>query len=183
MKKRAMLSATGRDRIGVVDDLGAALDQRHIRIRDSRMTSLGGRFSAIVELCGEPQDVTRLERDLDGLGRTLGFDLQYDEIGIERPAVRRPRLLIESFTAKAAVLNAVTNLLKLRHVNIDELSTETSVGAFECEVSFHMVIHATVPVTVSVDELTRELRELERTRDLDVVIQTLEAESPNPVGM
>jgi glycine cleavage system regulatory protein len=183
MKKRAVLSVTGRDRIGVVDDLGAALGERNVRIRESHMASLGGRFSAIVEVCGEDQDVSRLERDLAGLGRAFDFDLHLDKTEVQSPAVRRPRLVIESFTAKAAALNAVTNLLKTRNVNIDELTTETSPGAWECEVSFHMTIHATVPATVPVDELTRELRELERTRDLDVLIRMQDAKSPNPVDV
>lgn len=182
MKKRAVLSATGRDRIGVVDDLGAALSERHIRIRDSRMTSLGGRFSAIIELCGDHHDVTRLQRDLIGLGRDFGFELQLDQVAFEKPRVRRPRLVIESFTAELAALNAVTGVLKLHHVNIDELATETSVSAFDCEPSFRMTVRATVPVTVSVDELTRELRKLEHERDLDIVIRTPELASPSPVG-
>lgn len=182
MNKRAVLSATGRDRIGVADDLGTALSSRNIRIRDSRMTTLGGRFSAIIELCGEDHDVTSLQRDLVDLGQTLGFELQLEEVGIDRPVARRPRLVIESFTAKPGALNAVTNLLKTWHVNIDELSTETAFGAWECDVSLHMIVRATVPLTVSVDELTGELRRLERERDLDIRIRTVEAESPTPVG-
>jgi glycine cleavage system transcriptional repressor len=181
MKKRAVLSATGRDRVGVVDDLGAALSERNIWIRDSRMTSLGGRFSAIVEICGEPSDVERLRRDLAGLGRGFDFELHLDEVGAGTPTARRPRLVIESYTAKPAALNEVTRLLKGRNVNIDEVSTETSAGAWECQVSFHMVVRATVPATVSVDELRRELRELERRRDLDIVVRTSEADSTSPV--
>jgi glycine cleavage system regulatory protein len=182
MRKHAVLSVSGRDRIGVVDDLGAALGERDIRIRDSRMTTLCGRFSAIIEVCGEDRDVARLQRDADVLGRTFGFDLQFEEIGGDRPVARRPRLEIESFTAKPAALNAVTNLLKTWNVNIDELSTETALGAWECDVSFHMIVRATVPATVAVDELTHELRRLERNRDLDIKIRKVDAGSPSPVG-
>ena len=170
MTKHAILSATGRDRVGVADDLGAALANRRIKTEDSRMVSLRGRFALLVQVGGENADVAGLCRDLPGLSDNLGFKLNLEPMKI-RPAPQAPKLVIESFSRNPAGLNAVTGLLKRHDINIEELQTEASAEPFASRTTFYMKVRITVPPATSHDDLRNELRALEDERGLDIVVK------------
>jgi len=171
MKKRAVLSGTGPDRVGVADDLSAALASRNIRIDDSRWTALGGRFSVMVQVCGERDAVARLRSDLSMLRENLGFDLQLAPMEPARPTTRAPQYLIECFASGPPGMSAVTGLLKRHGVNIEQLETEAGAAPFSSAITFHMTARITIPPSSSFDNIQNELRRLERERDIDVVIK------------
>jgi glycine cleavage system transcriptional repressor len=179
MKTRAILSATGRDRVGVASDLTAALTQRRIEVEDSRMTSLGGRFAIIAEVSGKHDDVTALGDSLTTVGANLGFDLQLETLTPESPtptAALRPYSL-ECFSSRPVGLNAVTGLLLRHGVNIEDLETETSAGPCTDRLTFYMRARVGVPSSCAVDRLNEELRRIERDQDLDIVIEPLPSTS------
>ena len=76
MKKQAVLYALGSDRVGVADDLAAALTKRSIDIERSRMTALSGKFAIMVRVSGDQTTVEALDRELFSLGSDLGCHLQ-----------------------------------------------------------------------------------------------------------
>ena len=178
MKQHALLSALGRDRIGVADDLATALADRRIDIEHSRMTALSGRFALLVRVCGEEASITGLRHDLANLGAGLGFHLQLKPIRPARPSTREAQFLVESFSAGPSGLSAVTALLKRHDINIEDLETEASAAPWKSEITFHMKARITLPPSCSVSTLRQALRELEGERNVDVVIKP----APSPVG-
>jgi len=171
MKKHAVLSALGRDRVGVADDLAAALATRKIDIEHSRMTALKGHFAVIVELCGAAKDVKKLQDDLDTLGPKLGCHLQMGAVGSSRPVTSVPEYWIESVSTAPSGIGAVTGVLKRYDINIDDLETDSSLGLWESAIMFRMKASITIPPTVSFARLREELHEVERERNLDIVIK------------
>jgi glycine cleavage system regulatory protein len=171
MKKHAILSAVGRDRVGVADDLGAALASRSLRIEDSRMTSLRGRFALLVQVGGDQDDVAKLKNDLGGLAENLGFELNLEPLKLPRSAGATPGMMIEAFSKNPQGLNAVTGLIKRHGINIEELQTEASTEPFASRTTFHMKLRLTMSATTSRDNLAEELRALEKERNLDIVIK------------
>ncbi len=178
MKSHAVLSALGRDRVGVADDLAAALAKRKINIEDSRMTALQGQFALIAQLSGDRTDLTNLHHDVAALGARLGFHIQLDPIESKRPSEAEPQFLIESFSAGAAGLSAVTGLLKRHRINIVDLETDASASPWTSRLTFHMKARISMPPSFSVEQLKKELRELEHVQNVDIEIRPL----PSLVG-
>jgi glycine cleavage system regulatory protein len=171
MKTQAVLSVLGRDRVGIADDLGAALTHRKIDIEDIRMTALKGRFALIAQVSGERSQMTGLQEDLASLGSSLGFHVELEPIASKRPRKSPPQFLIESFSSGPSGMSAVTAVLKTYDVNIEDLKTKACAAPWTSGMTFHMTASITMPPTCSVAELRAELRELEHQRDLDVVIR------------
>jgi len=171
MKKHAILSATGDDRVGVADDFTAALANRGIEIEESRWTALKGRFALIAEVCGEPNDVMRLDRDLATLGSNLGFGLHLKSLEPEPPKERGQQFWIESYSRGPSGVAAVTGVLKKYGVNIEGLETEASTASWTSAVTFQMKARITIPPSCSRARLREELRELEIDRNIDIVIK------------
>lgn len=173
MKTHAVLSALGRDRIGVADDLASELARRRIEIEDSRMTTLRGHSALIVHVCGEKSSVERLQDELDSLAAKMKFHLQLEAIDPTRPTARSRRYTIEAFSPGQPGIGAVTAVLKRHDINIEDLETEASSASWTSAIAFHMVSRVTVPSSYSFAALREELRELERERNLDIVIKPI----------
>ena len=177
MKTHAILSVLGPDRVGVASDLAATMERHGLHIETSRMTGLEGRFAVLMEVSGEQSKVTSLQRDLPSLSAELGFDMQLDSVETVGPKEPTPKVwaggdvLIESFSAEPSGLNAITEILKRRCVNIEELVTEVSSASCTSPEMFHMRARFEVPESCSVDRLREELRELQRGRDIDIEIK------------
>jgi glycine cleavage system transcriptional repressor len=175
MKTHALLSALGRDRIGVAGDLTAALARRHIEIEGSRMTALKGKFALLVQVCGEGDDVTGLSRDLSKMGGDLGFELHLDALEAKpapAPAPEKARpFLIECFSPGPAGLNAVTRVLHNHRINIEELETETSAAPCSSRIAFYMKARIAIPSSVSIERLRVELRGVEDKHNLDIMVE------------
>jgi glycine cleavage system regulatory protein len=171
MKKHAILSAMGEDRVGVADELTAALAKRGIEIEESRWTALKGRFALIAEVRGEPVDVTSLDRDLAILGASLGFGLQMKSLETEPPKERGQQFWIESYSRGPSGVAAVTGVLKKHGVNIEDLETEASTSSWISAVTFQMKARITIPPSCPRARLREELRDLESDRNIDIVIK------------
>jgi len=176
MKTQMLLSALGRDRVGLADDLADALESRKIEIEDGRMTTFRGRFALIVQVCGKMHNVASLKKDLAELAEGLDFHLELMPIGSTRRPKPAPQYLIETHSSGPSGLSQVTRILKKHQVNIEDLETGAFDGPFTNKITFHMKARITVPSSCPIDVLRTELRALEKERDLDVVI------SPSPVS-
>lgn len=175
MKTHAILSALGHDRVGVADDLAAALAERRVDIEGSRMTALGGQFALIVHLSGEEKNLTRLRHELPTIGKNLGFHLLLEPMATPRPMDRTPQFLIESYSPGPSGIGAVTAVFKRHDINIEELETDAASAPWTSAIAFRMRARVTIPPSYSVTALREELRELERERDLDIVIKPIPA--------
>jgi glycine cleavage system regulatory protein len=181
MKTHALLSALGRDRIGVADDLAEALSARKIDIEHSRMTALHGQCALIVQVHGDKSHVSSLQDDLAAIGAGLGFHLQLEPIAEERAAQGPPQLTLEAHSRGPSGFNAVTAILKKRGVNIEDLETDAYSSAWTSAITFQMRALLTIPPTCSVDSLMKELHDLERGRKLEIVLKPVAETGTEPV--
>lgn len=183
MKTHALLSALGRDRIGVADDLAEALAARKIDIEHSRMTALHGQCALIVQISGDRRNVNGLQENLDAIGAGLGFHLQLEPIAAAKAARATPQLSLEVFSRGPSGFNAVTAVLKKHGINIEDLETDAYSSSWTSAITFQMRALLTLPPTCSEETLTAELRDLERERKLEIVLKPVGAaahESPVP---
>lgn len=174
MKSFAVLTASGADRVGVVDDVAAALLAAGCNIEESKMSVLGGEFALIVLVSGPAQAIDRLMDELDALGSTVGLDFSARRTGdhVANPQGRPYRIECVSLDTPG-IVHSVTGLLRRRGVNIDELETETTGAPFTGAPMFHMRITAIVPPGVSLGELRDDLARVASVQDLDIRIRPI----------
>ncbi|MFW5683403.1 MAG: glycine cleavage system protein R, partial [Spirochaetota bacterium] len=168
MKSFAVLTASGADRVGIVEDVSQALLDAGCNIEESKMTALGGEFALVVLVSGESDAVERLLGDVPALGARVGLEVSARPTGpYAANPTGRPYLIECVSLDTPGIVHSVTALLRRRGVNIDELETETTGAPFTGAPMFHMRITAIVPVNVQMGTLRRELGEIASEQDLD----------------
>jgi glycine cleavage system regulatory protein len=171
------LSAFGRDRVGLADDLTEAMRRRNLDVEDTRMATLKGQFAVMLHVRGKRDDMARLESDLNTLAHKLKCQMNLESIKAERRSSSTPELLIESFCPGAGGLGAVTAVLKRHDINIQDLKTEAEAIPWSSKMSFHLTARVSARSARSASRLRDELRKLEKENDLDIVIK------PGPAGI
>lgn len=178
MKNLAVLTASGRDRVGIVDEFSARVLEYACSIEESRMAVLGGEFAMIVLVSGGASDIDRLLADT-GTGT---FMADFDVTG-KRTAAHATRrdarpYRIESVSLDTSgIVHVVTGLLRQRGISIDDLETETSGAPFTGAPMFHMRITAMLGPEVNVADLRAALAVLASDHDLDIRVSPIVAVS------
>ncbi|MFW5826224.1 MAG: glycine cleavage system protein R [bacterium] len=176
MKSFAVLTASGADRVGIVDDVSSALLEAGCNIEESKMSVLGGEFALIVLVSAPEAGIAALLDRVDELGERVGLELSARRTGphAANPKGRPYRIECVSLDTPG-IVHSVTGLLRRRGVNIDELETETTGAPFTGAPMFHMRITAIVPGDVSASDLRDELAHVASTQDLDISVRPIVA--------
>ena len=93
-----ILSATGKDRPGIVFQVSQFLFEHRCNMADSRMAVLGGQFSLMLLFSGMEDDVRGLEEGLDDFQQKCGLRALLlpaadpQEPGVGDSATHRPQL-------------------------------------------------------------------------------------------
>jgi len=169
MRTLAVLTASGSDRVGIVDEFASRLLEYSCNIEESRMAVLGGEFAMIVLVSGAQDDVARLLGDIPRGGFVAGLDIVGRKTGPHADESNGRPYRIESVSLDTpGIVHAVTGLLRARNVNIDDLETETSGAPFTGAPMFHMRITTMIPPDVSVSDLRAGLADVASEHDLDI---------------
>lgn len=82
--KKALVTVTGKDRIGIIAGVTARLSGMHINILDITQTILGGYFTMmmIVDLEECTESFSRAVESLEAVGEELGMIIQLQRMDI-----------------------------------------------------------------------------------------------------
>jgi glycine cleavage system transcriptional repressor len=167
-----VLTAVGKDRVGIVDDIAAAVSVAGCNIEESKMAVLGGDFAVIMLVSGPAACVDSMTQSLPALGEKLGLLLGCHPTHETRPEERgRPYLLKAVSLDTPGIVHAVTALLRSHEINIEDLETETAAAPWTGAPMFRLSAHLVLKPSVSVGELKQELAQLQRDHDLDIVLK------------
>ena len=165
----AILSAIGTDRVGIVDDLTTLILRKNCNVEESRMAVLGGEFAVILLLSGEDKAVTETIRDLPAAGADLGLNISVRETGPPKSDPKARPYQLESVSLDSpGIVHAITALLRVFKVNIEDLETDTTPAPWTGAPMFIMRARITVPSTTSLSRLREELEDLESEHNLDI---------------
>jgi glycine cleavage system transcriptional repressor len=179
MKKYAILTAVGADRLGIVDDLTSVILDRHCNIEESRMAVLGGEFAIILLFSGEEPEVRRLLEQLPVRGGELGLGIGVKEtVPPKTDPQARPYLLESVSLDTPGIVHSVTTLLRKYRVNIDDLETDTAPAPWSGAPLFSMRARLSVPGDTPIIRLREELEDLEAETNLDVKLSPITPGEP-----
>ena len=168
MKSHAILTAMGKDRVGIVDDLTTLILEGQCNVEESRMAVLGGEFAVILLLSGDPKNVKALVENTPAKGKSLALQISMKETQPPQGAPEARPYLLESVSLDTpGIVHSITALLRRFGVNIDDLETDTTPAPWTGAPMFVMKARLTIPGEVSIAALREQVEALEAEQNLD----------------
>jgi glycine cleavage system transcriptional repressor len=121
-----VITATGEDKVGLVDRLSGRITDSGCNIEESRMAVLGGQFALIMLLSGPWNALSKLEGQMESLGEQLGLSIIHRRT--QKRQMMQPTVPYAVEVVAMDHPGIVRNLAAFfsRHgINIEELQTDT----------------------------------------------------------
>lgn len=170
MKEYTILFLVGKDRPGIVDHISTFLFERGANIEESRMATMGGRFSIMTLFSCASEQVETIKGDLDNLGK-LGFEVSLHEAedpgAIPKQAVLPLRIEVTSMD-HPGIVQSVVSVLHKHNVNIQSLDTHVTSAPLSGAPLFNLTLEAAVPAGEPIARLKEELLQLSAKMNLDL---------------
>ncbi len=165
----AILTAMGKDRIGIVEDLTDILESWACNNEESKMSVLGDQFAVILLLTGPEDKVADLTAGKESWEDVSDLQIQIRETTGAAPAKSGLSYLVETVSLDSpGIVHAVTQVLRDFHINIEELDTETTSAPFTGSPMFLMRLRVIIPEHVSPAAVREALHKTAFSRDLDI---------------
>jgi glycine cleavage system transcriptional repressor len=172
MKKHLVVSALGKDRPGIVNQVSRIILDAGCNIEDSRMTVLGGEFALILLVSGVWNEVAKLEAQLRVLEKKLDLTLVLK--GTEpRPAKHTMVPYVVDVVAMdhPGIVHDVAAFFSTREINIEDLNTWTYAAAHTGTPMFSMNMTISVPTSVNIGRLRDEFTRFCDEMNLDATLE------------
>ncbi len=168
-----VITAVGPDRPGLVDELTGALHGLGANIADSQMANLRGQFAVILLLEVPDQAAESLREQLPQTGSQIGLTLTVGSMpaGTGVMAAGVPYRLRTQAMDQPGIVHRITSVLHERGINIEQLQTHLQPASVSGTPLFRMELSMTVPTTVSINALRREMEALCDSLNCDVVLE------------
>jgi glycine cleavage system transcriptional repressor len=171
---RAVLSAVGPDRPGIVDRLSALIHEAGGNIEDSRMAILGGDFALVLLFAGPPAALARVRRCLGPLARRLKLSCSLKPTRPRRGPERRRLLRLDvRGLDHPGIVHHVTAVLAAQGVNVAALDTRLAEAPESGAPFFILKADLQAPRDLSLSDLRRSLDRVCASDALDFSIEEL----------
>jgi glycine cleavage system transcriptional repressor len=147
-----VITASGEDKVGLVDRLSGKIAESGCNIEESRMAVLGGQFALIMLLSGPWHALSKLDGQMEALGEQLGLTIVH-----KRTQKREKTQPVVPYSVEVVAMDhpgIVRNLsafFSRSGINIEELQTDTypapHTGTTMFSVHMTVGIHADVHIS------------------------------------
>jgi len=172
MKKHLVVSALGKDRPGIVNQVSRVILDAGCNIEDSRMTVLGGEFALILLVSGVWNEVAKLEAQLRTLEKKLDLTLVLKSTE-PRPTKHTMVPYVVDVVAMdhPGIVHDVAAFFSTREINIEDLNTWTYAAAHTGTPMFSMNMTISVPAEVNIGRLRDEFTRFCDEMNLDATLE------------
>ena len=121
-----VITASGEDKVGLVDRLSGRIAESGCNIEESRMAVLGGQFALIMLLSGPWHALSKIEGQLESLGNQLGLSIIHRRTRKkerEQPAI--PYTVDVVAMDHPGIVRSLSAFFARNNINIEELQTDT----------------------------------------------------------
>ncbi|UCH53338.1 MAG: glycine cleavage system protein R [Pseudomonadota bacterium] len=172
MKKHLVLSAIGKDRPGIVNDLSKAILDAACNIEDSRMTVLGGEFAIILLVSGSWNAVAKLEAQTAGLGKKLELIVTVKQTEPRITKANAVTYVVDVVSMDhPGIVRDIAEFLSARSINIEDMSTWTYSAAHTGTPMFSLNMTISVPADQHIGRLRAEFLDFCDDRNLDATLE------------
>jgi glycine cleavage system transcriptional repressor len=174
MKQFLILSAVGRDRPGIVNEVSKLIYNHGGNMEDSRMAALGGDFALIVLVSGEPETIARLHKDFPAFTRELGLTGASHET--PGPQARVDKGFVP-YDVRAVgldhqgIVHRIAQVLLDLGANVITMDTESVSAPVTGAPMFTLDMRVAVPPAVTLPQLRSKLQATGDALNVDVTVQ------------
>lgn len=172
MRTTIVVTLTGPDRVGIVEEVTAVLLGLGGNVETSRMARLGGEFAMLALLSLPAEKVADLDAaltDVTGQGYKVTAT-PTDETAGEAFAGWRPYLIEVHGADHEGIIHDVAAGLALRGINIESMETGTSHAPVSGITLFDMKAVVMVPPQLAESDVTDAIDEAGRHANVDVEV-------------
>src|SRR5262245_41112569 len=150
-KEHLILTATGPDRVGLVEKISEFISGRGCNIEDSRMAVFYGEFAIIVLMSGDSASLSHIAGRSQDLEMETGLVVQ-----MKAPATKKsresslPYKLTASCMDHPGIVYRISGLLRGLGVNIESMETKTYSAPVSGTPLFQLEADLSVPVRTNV---------------------------------
>ncbi|MBZ0070709.1 MAG: glycine cleavage system protein R [Thiohalobacteraceae bacterium] len=167
-----VISALGKDRPGIVNDLSRLVFDSGCSLADSRMTVLGGDFAVILLVSGNWSAVAKLEDQLPAIAERLEMNI------ISRRTADREQhrdLLPYAVDVVAldnpGIVHNLANFFSTRQINIQDLTTTSYSAPHTGTPMFSVHMRVDIPARLHIATLRDEFMDFCDQFNLDAIIE------------
>jgi glycine cleavage system transcriptional repressor len=159
--RQLIVNAIGPDRPGIVGQLTGHLHVGGANVLDSRMVNLRGQFAVIILLEADEDAAVMLRQTLPEVAGKMGLRLTVTESEPQTPSRPGIPYKVKTYSMdRPGIVHGVSDLLRARGINIEELTARQESAPFSGMPLFLMELRLTVPPEVRINELRGELQAL-----------------------
>jgi glycine cleavage system transcriptional repressor len=167
-----VLTLTGPDRIGIVDEVTGLLLKRGGNVETSRMARLGGEFAVLMLATMPPEPFAGLGHDLEHL-IARGYKITTSraaQTDAEAHAGWLPRRIEVKGADHEGIIHEVAHYLSSRGINIESMDSETAPAPHSGVPLFTMTAHVAIPPGLADRGWGDGLEEIGRRLNLEIEV-------------
>lgn len=170
-----VISALGKDRPGIVNQLTAPITESGCNILDSRMTVMGGEFVTMMLVEGNWSAVAKLEGQMGGLQERLALTIIHKRT-TERPDEPQgglPYSVNVVALDHPGIVNQLAKFFSSRNINIQDCYTDSYQAPHTGTPMFTATMTVNLPPQVHITALREEFLDFCDSLNLDAIFEPL----------
>lgn len=160
----------GPDRPGIIEHFAACVAEHGGNWTESRLARLAGKFAGVMRVDVPPDQFEALRAALERLDPAVHVQVEPADEHVELPDQRSVKLEIIG-QDRPGIVHGVTQALRERGINVEELQTTVRNAPMSGELMFYGTAQLAVPKATDIDELHDRLDEIAERLHLDISIQ------------
>jgi glycine cleavage system transcriptional repressor len=175
-KSYLAITASGGDKVGLVDRLSSKITESGCSIEESRMAVLGGQFALIMLISGPWNALSRLEGQLDSLGSQLGLAIIHERTHKReqtQPAI--PYRVEVVAMDHPGIVRDLSAFFARNGINIEELQTDTYPAPHTGTPMFSVNMVVGIPANVHLSRLREDFLDYCDDLNLDSIFEPVRA--------
>lgn len=167
-----VITASGEDKIGLVERLSGKIADSGCNIEESRMAVLGSHFALIMLVSGPWHALSRLETQLTPLGSQLGLAIIHERTRKREHAKSTIPYNAEVVTMeRPGIVRSLSTFFARNGINIEELQTSTYPAAHTGAPMFSVVMTVGIPANVHIATLRGDFLDFCDDLNLDATFE------------
>lgn len=169
-----VISALGKDRPGIVNQLSKAIYELHCNITDSRMTVLGGEFAILLMIEGPWNQLAKLEDQVPELQEKLGLT-----ITTKRTEERSANANLLPYGVDVVSLDhpgivySLASFFSDKNINIEDMTTSSYAAAHTGTPMFSVRMNIGIPANIQIAVLRDEFMDFCDGMNIDAVLEPI----------
>lgn len=167
-----MITASGEDKVGLVDRLSSRIAENGCNIEESRMAVLGGQFALIMLVGGPWNGLSKLEGQLSALGEQLGLTIIHKRTQKrERTQAAVPYSVEVIAMDHPGIVYKLSTFFARNGINIEELDTSTYPAPHTGTPMFSVHMTVGIPASTHIPTLRGDFLDYCDDLNLDAIFE------------